>query len=117
VPLPEGAPAVTDAGAVAGGVVRLTPEGLAVVDAACAAAEGDAAGEEETAGGAVITPAGGLEDGDAPGVGVAEGEGAVPRVAPGGYHCRLPNGIGKASRSRAAGTSAVVKGSGPGLPG
>jgi len=122
-PVPEDVPAVTEADAVAGGAVRVTGVGLGEVDTACtrAAAEGEAAeGEaaaEEGAGGAVITLAGGLEEDGELGVGVADAEGDVPRVAPAGYHGRLPKRIGKASRSSAAGTWPVVKGSGPVLPG
>jgi hypothetical protein len=75
----------------------------------CGAVDGEAVG----VGDAVITPAGGPEEGVGVGVGLAEGGAGVPRVAPGVYHCRLPKGTGSASRSRASGTSLVVKGSLP----
>jgi hypothetical protein len=84
----------------------------------CNSAVGDSVGMG--VGGAVITPAGGPEAGVGVEVGLAEGEAGVPRVAPGTYHCRLPNCTGKARRSSASGTSLVVKASGLGgglLPG
>lgn len=92
MPPPEGAPGLTEAGAVAGGAVGVTGVGVAgaalgEVDAACTcAATGAGPPAEAGADAAVITPAGGLEAGGELGVGVAEGEGVEPRVARGGYH-------------------------------
>jgi hypothetical protein len=101
--------------AVTGVGAGVAATGVATSDAGWTrdAADGDAVGRG--IGAAVMTPAGGLEDGDVEGVGVglAEAVGGVPRVAPGVYHCRLPKGTGSASRSRASGTSLVVKGSLP----
>ena len=90
---------------------------LAPLEAACTC---DAV-ESETAasdvGNGVITPAGEPEDGEVLDVELAEEDGGAPRVAPDGYHWRLPKATGNATRSSAAGTWLVVKASGPELPG